>query len=143
LYIINIAWTPSLSNYIHSKWDYEDPQDLIILLEKYKAIIPDKIFEHFLDKFVLPILINKIETWDHLNSIFMPHIWVHPWLIFFVQNMQQKLNIVFSTLKMKFRKVFSKWKPDDPIAAKLLKPWKAIFNTTDFEDVIFRDILPK
>lgn len=96
-----------------------------------------------MDDSVLPRLKDKIESWYPNRSIFLPHLWIHPWLIFFVNNMQEKLKIIFGSLKRKFRTVFSRWSTNDDFAAKLLKPWKTILSENDFGDILFRDIFPK
>ena len=54
-FIFNAAWIPNMANYIKNKWDHEDPENLIILLEQYKSSIPKKIFERFLDDIIIQI----------------------------------------------------------------------------------------
>lgn len=56
---------------------------------------------------------------------------------------EERLQALNFSLKQKIRKILKKWTPDSEIALRLLKPWKNILDKKDWEEIIYRDVLPK
>lgn len=157
-YFLARSWVPTMINYTRNSWDHEDPIILIEFFEKYKEFIPEHIFDHFMDKIILPVLKIRLEEWSIEFNEIMPNIWIHPWLSFFKKSKFQscftqpsnfdldsknRLESLNLSLKQKIRRILKEWKPESDTALKLLRPWKTILDKKDWEDIIYRDVLPK
>jgi hypothetical protein len=60
-FVLDRTWLPTLMNYARNRWDHEDPQILIDCFQKYRTIIPEKIFDSLTDKTIVPVLKLRLE----------------------------------------------------------------------------------
>lgn len=151
-YVLSRAWSPPLQNYVLNEWDHEDPEELIEAMEKYKDFLPEEVFYRYFDSVVVNSLNTNLSAWNIDKDYLFPHLWIHPWLTFTVSKGKiitnsgsgsQFIELISRTLKRKFRQILQEWSPEKAYALEMMKPWKSIMSKMDWEDIVFRDILPK
>jgi len=142
-YVIYRVWLPALKNYCNNHWDHEDPEDLIESIQCYEDAMPKKIFTEVFDQVIIPVLISKIKNWNILESQIYPHLWIHPWFLLCAHNFEERLAGLNREIKTKFRTELRNWSPGNSFALEMLRPWKSILKPEDWEDIVYRDILPK
>jgi len=138
--IFNRSWLAPLRSYILNEWNPKDPDILILLVEKWKPIVPVVVLSQLYDTVIMQKLQNAVDTWTPTSDRMPVHIWLHPW---FPLLGEKRLETLWKSIQLKLSQLLMQWEPQDKSALVLLKPWLRVFERSSWENLIDRCILPK
>ncbi|KAL6217232.1 hypothetical protein ACLB2K_010449 [Fragaria x ananassa] len=129
-----------------NSWQAEEPEPMLAFLEAWKELLPGSVVHDILDMVVLPELRVSIQLWEpNLGSVPI-HLWVHPWLplLFELGNAYQlELEELFGTMRLKLCNFLCSWHPSDGYGYNIASLWKAVFDSTTWELLMFRYVVPR
>ena len=147
--IIETMFLPTIRRTISSMWDVTVEADACVrLMESMKLILPVTMYEQLIDMLVLPKLVSTVNTWkpsptpmDGSHSSVVPiHVWLHPWLPL----LAEKLSVVYPEIRRKYHSLISNMHPTHLYhMLPLLTPWVNVFDSTSYENLIVKAIVPK
>ncbi|VDP22748.1 unnamed protein product [Soboliphyme baturini] len=121
------------------KWDPRNPDIMVMLIDKWKEALPLWILENILEQVILPRLQNEVDNWNPLKDTIPIHQWIHPWLPL----MGDRLQPLYSPIRLKLGRALSHWHPSDGSAKMILRPWKDVFSASSFDTFVTQHIVPK
>lgn len=147
--IIETMFLPIIRRTISSMWDVTvEVDECVRLIESMKLILPVTMYEQLIDMLVLPKLVSTVNSWkpsptpmDGSHSSVIPiHVWLHPWLPL----LAEKLSVVYPEIRRKYHSLISGMHPTHLYhMLPLLTPWINVFDSTSFENLIVKAIVPK
>jgi len=138
--IFNKSWLTPLRSYILNDWNPKDPDILILLIEKWKPIVPVVVLAQLYDTVIMQKLQSSVDAWTPTSDRIPIHIWLHPW---FPLLGEKRLETLWKSIQLKISQLLMQWEPQDKSALILLKPWLRVFERRSWESLIDRMILPK
>ena len=63
-----------------STWSPRNCSPLIELLDVWRPLLSDWVYDNILDQLVMPKLQSEVEAWDPTTDTVPIHRWIHPWL---------------------------------------------------------------
>ena len=139
-------WLPKVRTALVNDWDVHRPSTAISLLESWKEILPQFVYDQVMDQVIIRKLTTAIKEWKprkgrHSRS--PPHVWLFPWLQYLPPNQLDLSNSngLLTEVKRKFRHVLGRW---DISAGVIdgLHHWKEVLRGE--MDVILRNhLLPR
>ncbi|KAG2592129.1 hypothetical protein PVAP13_5NG528400 [Panicum virgatum] len=123
-----------------NSWDARVPEPMLGFLRTWKQVLPLVALGLILEHVVMPKLSAAVESWDPRSENVPIDVWVHPWLPILEQS---SIETLCHSIRHKLSSVLHVWQARDASAHALLFPWKKVFDSAIWEDLITRYIVPK
>ncbi|CAO1943387.1 unnamed protein product [Urochloa humidicola] len=123
-----------------NSWDARDPEPMLEFLKTWEQVLPPVAVRLVLEQVVVPKLSAAVESWDPRRENVPVHVWVHPWLPMLEQ---RNIETLCHSIQYKLSSVLHVWQAHDASAHALLSPWKNVFGSAVWEDLMARYIIPK
>jgi tuftelin-interacting protein 11 len=147
--LIYNSWLPKVRTAITNGWDPLEPSALIILVESWRALLPDFIYHNLVNHLIVSKLSTAIQNWNPRTSLKrkqstpLPHIWLFPWLQFLSPHHTDPKSStgLLTEVKRKFRVVLDTWDLNRGVLPGL-EAWSSVLGPA-LNDALIRHLLPR
>jgi len=139
--LVRATALPALSSALVRGWEPREPGPALALVEAWAPALPSSADRAALHSAViLPRLAAAVAAWDPTTDPVPVHAWLHPWLPMLGAEAMAGL---WPPLRHRLGSALSDWHPSDGSAAALLRPWRTVFASRDWDALMRRAIAPK
>ncbi|QDS74827.1 hypothetical protein FKW77_002641 [Venturia effusa] len=148
--LIYTLWLPRVRTAVTNDWDVHSPASLIALVEAWKDLLPDFVYQNLTNNLIGHKLSSAVEAWNPRTSLKkrkhatpLPHIWLFPWLQFLdPHHLDPKGSTgLLSDVKRKFRTALDIWDLTRGVLPGL-EAWRTVLGPT-LQDMLIRHLLPR
>jgi tuftelin-interacting protein 11 len=148
--LIYTLWLPRVRTAVTNDWDAHSPSSLITLVEAWKDLLPDFIYQNLTNNLIVQKLSTAVQDWNPRTSLKkrkhatpLPHIWLFPWLPFLgPHHIDPKSSTgLVADVKRKFRVALDTWDLSRGVLPGL-NAWRTVLGST-LQDMLIRHLLPR
>ncbi|KAF1813802.1 putative G-patch domain protein [Eremomyces bilateralis CBS 781.70] len=144
-------WLPCVRTAVTNHWDPYTPSTLLTLLEHWRPVLPDFIYNHLVNQVILQKLTRAIHDWEprRLSNKKdprphqFPHVWLFPWLPYLPDDHTDPHNPagLLADVKRRLRRVLETW---DVARGPLpgLPEWRTVLST-ELDHALVSKALPR
>lgn len=138
---------PRIRSAFKLTWDpvHQCDQAVTLLEQFIRPLLPEPMTKHIIDSLILPKIAHTVENdWNAFDSPLI-HTWIHPWLPVLGHEYKTKMEQfdIFPAIRRKMHKSLQNWDPAEPVAHRLLSPWKPVFEPKDMNALLSQVIVPR
>jgi tuftelin-interacting protein 11 len=124
-----------------NSWEVREPEPMLNFLELWERqqLLPPVVLQSMLEHVIMPKLSAAVDSWDPHRESVPIHAWKHPWL----PMLRERIDTLCHPIRYKLSSVLHVWQPHDSLAYAVLSPWKGVFDSASWENLIVRYIIPK
>ncbi|KAI8050875.1 GC-rich sequence DNA-binding factor-like protein-domain-containing protein [Syncephalis plumigaleata] len=112
-------WLPRVRSALNNDWNPREPDGAVNLLDKWKPLMPQFIFDTLCQHVLLPKLHRAINDWD------------------------PRRDPLWTAIRHAYAVVLKDWHPSDISALETLLPWQGVFQSVDMDSLLTSSIIPK
>ncbi|QRW17181.1 Tuftelin-interacting protein 11 [Rhizoctonia solani] len=132
------VWLPRVRSSINNMWSATEPDSALALFDGWRDLLPPFIHDNVLDQLIIPKIQKAVSEWNPKNAAQSLQAIVFPWL----SHVGLRMEDLVGDAKRKVRSSLRGWKVGDGLPKDLI-PWKDIFGTKDWDNVLLKYIVPK
>jgi tuftelin-interacting protein 11 len=148
--LIYTLWFPRVRTAVTNDWDAHSPASLITLVEAWRDLLPDFIYQNLTNNLIVQKLSSAVQNWNPRTSFkkrkhatALPHIWLFPWLPFLDSHHidPRSTTGLMANVKRKFRVALDTWDLSRGVLPGL-EAWRTVLSST-LHDMLIRHLLPR
>ncbi|KAF2200419.1 TFP11-domain-containing protein [Delitschia confertaspora ATCC 74209] len=147
--MIYTLWLPKVRTTIINDWDPQMPTALLALVEAWRDILPEFVYNNMLNQLVVQKLSAAVRNWNPRTSLKkkhsapLPHIWLFPWLPYLSEHHTDPKGSsgLLTDVKRKFRVALDTWDLSRGVMPGL-EHWREVLRG-ELDSALIRHLLPR
>ena len=147
--MVYTLWLPKIRTTIINDWEPHMPTALITLIESWRDILPNFVYNSVLNQLVVQKLSAAVQSWNPRTSFKkrhaaqLPHIWLFPWLQYLSEHHTDPKSSsgLLAEVKRKFRVALDTWDLSRGVMPGL-EQWREVLRG-ELDNVLIRHLLPR
>lgn len=124
------TWLPKVRSFLVNEWDPLNYEPVIILFQTWAPLLSTWLYQHVINQYLFPKLLSCLEAWNPYPGIESFHLWIHPWLPFLMDRLDEFRPIIRSKLSSIVR-ICEQFPPTISIPEIYFQPWLQILSSKD------------